>query len=340
MKKYAIFGSLSGKVIIAVILSLFLILLLSVTRNHDFKEISSDKVKPGVTFMGKNLEKMTEAEVTESVKQVSSELYGNPVDAFIEPVTKGVIPELYGYQVDTGATVEKILRAPQGDNVDPVLKDIRPQYTMENYPDAPLYQGNSAKRQVSFLVNVAWGEEYMQEMLDIMKKHNIKSTFFFTGKWVEKNPEIVKDIVSRGHEAANHGYRDTVLMSQLSAEEIKTDIVKTNSLIKKITGEERVRFFSSHCGEITRDILNTTAGLKMRTVMWSLDTVDWMLPGAKIMADKIIKGAHNGATVLMHPTEQTPEALEIIIQGLEEQGYEIVTLSELINPSYLSYENI
>ncbi len=339
MKKYAIFGSLSGKVVIAVILGLFLILLLLVINDHDFKELSSTKVNPDVTFMGEDIEKMSEEEVTECVKQVSRKMYRNPVDASIDPVTEGVIPELYGCQVDIAATVQKILSASQGDIVDPVLNEILPQYTIENFPEAPLYQGNSAKKQVSFLVNVAWGEQHIQEMLGIMEEHNIKSTFFFIGKWAGKNPDLVKEIVSRGHEAANHGYRDTVLMSRLSAEEIKADICKTNNLIKEITGDE-VKFFSSHCGELNEDILRTTAELNMRTIMWSLDTVDWKLPGAEKMAEKILNGAHNGATVLMHPTEQTQEALIIIIKGLKEQGYDIVTLSELINPCYWSYENL
>ncbi|PKM82498.1 MAG: hypothetical protein CVU88_03240, partial [Firmicutes bacterium HGW-Firmicutes-13] len=280
MRKYIVFRTLSGRAVIGVIMLLSLILLILLVlpgSRQKIKEYPESRVKDGVTFMGEDVGGLSEEEVTALVREYYVQIEKEPVDAVIDPVTGGVIPELYGYELDIYSTTKKIIGAFRGETVLPVVDKIIPEKTMKDFPEAPLHQGNPEKKQVSFLVNVAWGDEYIHNLLDVMEENNVRSTFFFVGKWVEKTPELVLEIISRGHEAANHGYRDTVIMSELTLEEIKADITKTNYLLRDITNRE-VKYFSSHCGEINEDVLRITAELNMRTVMWSLDTVDWMLP--------------------------------------------------------------
>lgn len=336
MKKYAIFKTLPGKGTVMIILFAVLLLTILMLKGDKQGNYSQNLVKEGVIFLGKDLGGFTKEEAGAAIESVRSRLEREPVDAYIDPENKGVIPELLGYKIDISSTLERVLEAGEGKRVSPVIKNVLPAITMHDFPLAPLYQGNPEKKQISFLVNVAWGEEYLEDMLEIMEANEVVSTFFFVGKWIDKNPQLVQEIYMRGHEVANHGYRDTVLMSQLSFEEIKEDITKTNLLIKELTGEE-TRYFSSHCGELNENILEASAELGVRTVMWSLDTVDWKLPGEDRMAEKILSNSHPGATVLMHPTPQTPKALELIIEGLKEQEYQMVCLTELIDPDYYKY---
>ncbi len=338
MKKFVIFKTMSSKKLMALLVIIVVTIILLWGGIKQVKVFEPLKVKPGVIYLGEEVGGLQEKEIISVVTGKVKEVEQPPVDAILDPINGGVIPELNGLRVDIQATTEKILRAESKEVVSPLTEILEPQKTLKDFPYAPLYRGNPEKKEISFLINVAWGNEYIEEMLEVLDRYQVSCTYFFVGKWAEKNPDMVRQIISRGHEAANHGYRDSVLMSQLSSEEMEEDIQKTNEVIVELTGSVP-QFFSSHCGELNQDILEVTAGLDMRTVMWSLDTVDWMLPGVKVMADKILGGAHNGATVLMHPTEQTPEALEIIIQGLQEQGYELVPLSRLIAPNYYS-ENL
>lgn len=333
MKRFILFKTMSAKAILMFILIIIFLVILLWGGVKSFKNLKTIEVRPGITYLEEDVGGFQENELTRLVAEKVKDLEQPPIDAVLDPINGGVIPELNGIQVDIKATVQNILMAHPGEEVSPVFVKIEPQRTMKDYPTAPLYRGNPNKKQITFLVNVAWGNKYIEEMLEVLDRHQVSCTYFFVGKWAEKNQEMVRQIVSRGHEAANHGYSDSVLMSQLSPKEMERDIQKTNDVLKELTGTDPL-FFSSHCGELNEDILEVSARLNMRTVMWSLDTVDWKLPGAEVMADKILGGAHNGATVLMHPTEQTPAALEIIIQGLKEQGYALVPLSRLTDPDY------
>ncbi len=333
MKKFLIFKTISFKSLLVIIILFIVLIILFWGGAKHLKSWKTVEVKPGVTCLGEDVSGLQEEELTLVVGRKAQDFKKPPVDASLEPVTGGVITEINGVQMDIECTVKRILEAYPGEEVSPVFISIEPQITMEDYPKAPLYRGNPDKKQIAFLINVAWGNEYIEEMLEVLDRYQVSCTFFFVGKWAEKNPELVRQIVSRGHEAANHGYSDSVLMSQLSPEEMERDIEKTNHIVRELTGVNPV-FFSSHCGELNEDLLEACGRLNMRMVMWSLDTVDWKLPGAEVMAEKILAGAHNGATVLMHPTEQTPAALEIMIPGLQEQGFTLVSLSRLIDPDY------
>ena len=69
----------------------------------------------------------------------------------------------------------------------------------------PIYKGSADKREVALTVNVVWGDEYIEPMLDILEKENVKATFFIGGKWAENSTELLMKIVNAGHEIGNHG---------------------------------------------------------------------------------------------------------------------------------------
>ncbi|HBG22300.1 MAG TPA: polysaccharide deacetylase, partial [Peptococcaceae bacterium] len=68
----------------------------------------------------------------------------------------------------------------------------------------PIYQGDSAFKQVAITVNVDWGEEYLPDMLDTLEKSHVEATFFISGRWAEEHPKLVRQVSSVGHEIGNH----------------------------------------------------------------------------------------------------------------------------------------
>lgn len=263
--------------------------------------------------------------LTESLKQP-------PVDAQYDSINKSVVPDINGFEIDVVETVAKIKKARKGANIVPIWREVPAGVTIEDYKDLPIYQGNPVKKQVSLVVNVSWGNEYLEKMLDILTEEKVAVSFFLVGRWAQGNPELVKRIHDRGHDFGNHGYSDPH-MQDLTPEAIKNEIIKTNDTVEGLTGVD-VKWFSPPYGEKVEKIYVAAAELGLHTVLWSLDTVDWTLPGEEEIVGRIVDNLHNGAIVLMHPTEQTPGALRRIIAGIREQGYQPVTVSELLNPSH------
>ena len=284
-----------------------------------------------IYFMGHQLDPMAE-DLTEQVTRLVEGLNQKPVNAVIDPETKGPLPDISGFEIMIPETVEQIKRAKNGSVVQPIWREIPAEIRLESFLDKAVWQGNPLRNQVALVINVSWGNEYLLEMLDIFTEKQIKASFFLVGKWATKNPDLVKKIHDLGHEFGNHGYSDPH-MSKLSAGEIKEEIKKTNQAIFDSTGITP-SWFSPPYGEKLQKIYSAAAQVPMQTVLWSLDTVDWKLPGEDKIVERIVNNLHNGAIILMHPTEQTPGALRKIIEAIKQQGYEAVTVGELIDPSY------
>lgn len=192
----------------------------------------------------------------------------------------------------------------------------------------PIYKGNEDMPKVSFACNVVWGTEYIPQMLDIFDEKDIKITFFIGGEWANDNPELLRKMVSDGHELGNHGYYHKH-HSQLNMDENRKEISQTEDVIHKLTGVKTVLFAPPY-GEFNDTTLEAADSLGYKTIMWSIDTIDWRREGAQIITNRVLKDPHNGAIILMHPVEDTIEALPTIIEELKHRGFEIGKVSDLL----------
>jgi len=192
----------------------------------------------------------------------------------------------------------------------------------------PIYKGNNKEKKVAFEFNVAWGNEYIQPILDILDKYNIKSTFFIEGRWASNNPELLRSIVNRGHEIGNHGYSHKN-HSKLNREENYEEIKKAEEVIKSITGIT-TDLFAPPSGDFNKLTVQVAEEMGYKVIMWSVDTIDWKREGTDVIVRRVLKKYHNGAIILMHPTEYTVKALPIIIEHLKKEGFEIVKISDII----------
>ena len=192
------------------------------------------------------------------------------------------------------------------------------------------YKGNIDKKIVAFACNVDWGNEYIQPVLEVFNDHNIKITFFVTGKWAEKNPEILKKIFEKGHEIGNHGYNH-IDYDKLSYEKNIEEISKAHIIINNILNY-KPRFFAPPSGAYNDNTIKAAKDLNYDIIMWSIDTIDWREDSTKeLIKKRIVDKIHNSAIILMHPTEETLKALPEIILDLSTSGYKIGRVSDIIN---------
>lgn len=288
------------------------------------------KVQP-VKFLGWEIDPKAH-DLVEQVERLTASLCQQAVAAEYDSINKAVVPEINGFHIDVEASVAAIRQAKKNTVVAPVWQEIKPEKVLADFPLLPVYQGNPLKNQVALVINVSWGNEFLIEMLEILEAEAAPASFFLVGRWAAENPDLVKQIWQLGMDFGNHGYSDPH-MQDLSPEAIKAEITETNLVIEGLTGI-KTRWFSPPYGEKVEKIYAAAADLGMHTVLWSLDTVDWTLPGEETIVARIVDNLHNGAIVLMHPTAQTPEALKAIIAGVRAQELEFATVSDLLDPSY------
>jgi probable sporulation protein (polysaccharide deacetylase family) len=191
----------------------------------------------------------------------------------------------------------------------------------------PIFQGNTDTKAVAITVNVDWGAEFIPEMLKEFQKSNARVTFFVTGKWAEKNPELLKEMANAGHSIQNHGYRHCHF-NRLSSEEVGSEIKKAEEIIFAIIGK-RSSFFASPYGEYNTQLVRAVAGINYKYIMWSVDTIDWQRPSPSTIVNRVMKKVHNDAIILMHPTDPTVKALPEMLKQLQEQNYKYLTIDEI-----------
>lgn len=325
-----VFWVIKAKTVMLCLVACFAVLLVMYSWNFAATTVFPWGEKQ-VTFMGHVFD-VKAPDLEEQVLRLVEGLKQEPINAEYDSVNKAVIPEINGFEIDVQETAEKIRSAKKGANIVPIWREITPEIGLGDFAELPVYQGNAIKNQISLVINVSWGNEYLEEMLDILEEENVSASFFLVGRWAESNTDLVQKIHSLGHDFGNHGYSDPH-MKDLTSEAIKDEIVLTNQIIQGATGQY-VRWFSPPYGEKYEKIYAAAAELGLHTVLWSLDTIDWTLPGEDVMVDRIINNLHPGAIILMHPTEQTPGALRRIIAGIKERDFKLVTVSEILNPSY------
>lgn len=193
---------------------------------------------------------------------------------------------------------------------------------------APIYRGNG-ENCVSLMINVYWGNEYLEEMLKILSKHNVKCTFFVGGSWVAKYPELLKAIADGGHEIGNHGYFHKE-HSKLTYLKNSDEILACNRVVFAHIGVEPVLFMPPS-GDFADSTLQASKDCNMKMIMWSRDTIDWRDKNESLIFERCTKNIRSGELILMHPTLCTKNVLERVIIKLKENGFSLVTVGQNIS---------
>ena len=164
-----------------------------------------------------------------------------------------------------------------------------------------------------------------QRILDVLNENYSHATFFVVGTNAENYPDLLKAISASGSEIGNHTYNHKDLTS-ISSSEVEEQIDKVNRAVKKATGENTTVIRPPY-GAFNDKVLEQ---LEEPVVLWDLDTEDWDSRNAKKIVDEVMANIKDGDIVLMHDIyDSTAEAVEMLVPKLKEQGYQIVSISEM-----------
>ncbi len=197
-----------------------------------------------------------------------------------------------------------------------------------NANDRPYYKGNPTRGEVALMINVYWGTEYLDDMLQVLENHNAKCTFFVGGSWASKNSEYLEKMIEKGHEIGNHGYfhKDH---AKLNYAQNESEIKSNNVLVNGLTGY-KMTLFAPPSGSFNDITLKVAADLGMQTIMWSRDTIDWRDKDSSLVFSRATNKVTAGDMILMHPTAHTFAALGEILSFYEENNLTPVTVSQII----------
>ncbi|MDJ0555078.1 MAG: polysaccharide deacetylase family protein [Microcoleaceae cyanobacterium MO_207.B10] len=176
-------------------------------------------------------------------------------------------------------------------------------------------------------------DEITEKVLEILDENNIKATFFVVGQHLNRRQEIGKKITEAGHVIGNHTWNHPDQSGKMSEDRIKSEIGRTAELIYKITGRTTT-LFRPPGGVLTNGLADYAKERKHTIVLWSADSVDWYYKSPQKITKKVMDKASNGGIILLHdgggPRDHVVQALPTIISKLKKQGYEFVTIPELL----------
>ena len=172
--------------------------------------------------------------------------------------------------------------------------------------------------------------KHTEHLLDIFSEHGGKATFFVVGNLIDNRPETLQRMVTDGHEIGGHSW-DHRQLTKLSSEEITNEIMNTRAKIYSITGVDTTIMrppYGSYNDEIK--CICKEKGIVM--INWAVDTLDWKTRDADKVYDAIMSQVKDGDIILCHDLYGTTvDAMERVIPDLIAQGYQLVTVSELLS---------
>jgi len=195
--------------------------------------------------------------------------------------------------------------------------------------DRPVREVPQAGKAMAFTFNVDWGNDELVGILDVLDRYQVKATFFLTGRWARLFPDLAREIAARGHEIGNHGLSHAH-PTRLGREELVELIQGNVAVLEAAAGVLPVPLFAPPYGEQDARVVRVAAELGHWTTLWTLDTIDWQNPSPETIVQRVVPRAKDGAIVLMHPKPQTLAALPRIIEGLEEKGFRLMPLWQMM----------
>ena len=194
--------------------------------------------------------------------------------------------------------------------------------------ELPIYCVNRDDNKISISFDAAWGGDKTLGILDLLDEYNIKTTFFLVDIWTQKYPELVKEIVARGHEIGNHSTSHPQ-MSKLNETQIAKELNTQADNVLAIAGVRPVLFRPPY-GDYNNRVITTARAQGFVPIQWSVDSLDWKNRGAQEIINRATK-VKSGYIVLFHNDSQyILDALPAVLKYYAENGYSVVPISEIL----------
>ena len=193
--------------------------------------------------------------------------------------------------------------------------------------------GDTTQNTIYLTFDCGYENGNTEPILDALKKHDVKATFFVVGNFLETSPEIVKRMIAEGHTVGNHTYHHLDMSSISSMDAFKKETQDVENLFEQITGTPITKFYRPPQGKYNIENLKMAQEHGYHKFFLSLAYVDWYQdkqPTKDEAFGKLLKRIHPGAIVLLHSTSSTnAQILDELLTKWEEMGYTIKPLTEL-----------
>lgn len=195
------------------------------------------------------------------------------------------------------------------------------------------YVGDTSQKVIYLTFDAGYENGYTASILDTLKKHNVKATFFVVGNYVQTSPDLVKRMCEEGHTVGNHTFHHYDMSKISDMESFQKEITSLEELFKQTTGQDLQKFYRPPQGKYNINNLQQANELGYKTIFWSLAYVDWYVdkqPTHEEAFSKLLPRIHPGAIVLLHSTSKTnAEILDELLTKWEEEGYTFGSLNDL-----------
>lgn len=199
-----------------------------------------------------------------------------------------------------------------------------------------IMSGDPKVKEVALTFDDGPHPQFTPQILAILKKYNIKATFFVVGKMAKQSPNLVKAEAAAGHDVGNHTY-DHVNLTKIPIQEVSTEWTKCSQEIRSILGSNPV-FARPPGGDYDKDVIKAAMAAHLTTVLWTDDPGDYAKPGDRKIETRVLSRIDNGGIILIHDgIQQTIDVLPQIIEHLQKRGFKFVTMTEMARGHTLAY---
>lgn len=193
--------------------------------------------------------------------------------------------------------------------------------------------GNTNEKKLYLTFDAGYEAGYTPKILDTLKKHNVKATFFVVGNYLNTSPDLVKRMVAEGHTVGNHTYHHYDMSKICDKSAFEKELRTVETKFKEITGKNMIRVYRPPQGKYSETNLKQAQALGYKTFFWSLAYVDWYKdkqPSHDEAFQKLIPRTHPGAVVLLHLTSKTnADILDELLTKWKQMGYTFGLASDL-----------
>lgn len=195
--------------------------------------------------------------------------------------------------------------------------------------ELPIYSVERDDNIISISFDAAWGGDQTLKILDILDEYNVKTTFFLVDIWTQRFPDLVREIVSRGHEIGNHSTSHPQ-MTKLSKEKMRQELKVMSDEAQALTGV-RPTLFRPPYGDYNNDVVLVAREEGYEVIQWSVDSLDWKNRGAQDLISRSTKNVKSGDIILFHnDSKYILDALPAILESYRQQGLKVVPISQIL----------
>ena len=195
------------------------------------------------------------------------------------------------------------------------------------------FLGNTQENMIYLTFDCGYESGQTEQILDVLKAHNVPAAFFVVGNYITDSPELVRRMAEEGHIVGNHTWSHPNMSEITDKTAFAQQLQKVRDAYQECTGEEMPMYYRPPQGVYSEANLALAQELGYKTVFWSLAYVDWIAdqqPSEEEALNKLTSRIHPGAVVLLHNTSATnAKILDRLLTQWEEQGYQFGSLDDL-----------